>query len=127
MPLMPMPPIPMKCRCWGLKNIFNMYCFELVAVMSMTTRGRYRLFHHLGRPPRRAGMSEGSRLLAHVFQDARLRAQFCDFLEEPAAVHLRVENQPSRAEFGERFGVAELVLIGRGGQRNQDGRLARGC
>ncbi len=27
MPLMPMPPIPTKCRCCGLKNILILYCF----------------------------------------------------------------------------------------------------
>ena len=27
MPLMPIPPMPVKCRCWGLKNISLSYCF----------------------------------------------------------------------------------------------------
>ena len=45
MPLMPMPPIPAKCRCWGRKNISLSYCFGSRAQLSI------EIVHAIRAPP----------------------------------------------------------------------------
>src|SRR5215472_18829586 len=81
------------------------------------TSGNARL-HDLRGLSRGIGMRELARLLTHALQLGRLRAQARNLLEQPAAVHLAVVDNPRRASLAECLGVAELVLVGGAGQRN---------
>ena len=54
-----------------------------------------------------------------------MERRFSNRLEQPRAVHILIENQPGRSGPLKSFRVAQLMLIGGEGKRNQDRRPPR--
>src|SRR5437016_2214155 len=115
MPLIPMPPIPTKWTCWGLKNISYRYCFgfhppcQCKRGFLLSSRRR---FEHVGRALGRSGLGKCAHALPHRKESLRTKAQGLYFTEQTLAIHLAIEHHARRARFDQFLGVAALMIVG---------------
>ena len=109
---MPMPPMPVKCRCWGRKNISLSYCFGFRRRMSIgiLSAASSKL---VGRAPRRAGSRELPRRFAPCAPARPADPASSDTTANKCSpVHLRIAHQARRAAALHGLGIARLVIVG---------------
>src|SRR5215471_4014062 len=122
MPLMPIPPMPVKWRCWGRKNISLSYCFGLrVNCQLKMLQSDADLLQNFRCPPGRARLAQTARLRPHRFERG---GHFAHGGKQLGAIKLGVANQPGRALPLHGFRVPGLVVVRRERKRHQYGRLA---
>src|SRR5690349_1878874 len=83
---------------------------------SMTSSSRF--LQYFCRSLGRAGFSERANSGLHLFQFSRICSEVLDFLEQPLAVHVGVENHARGPHLNQGFRIPSLMIIG--GKRKRD-------
>src|SRR6266571_2371669 len=126
MPLMPIPPMPTKCRRRVLRSITMARPPPAARRAPSLTASCDQLLDHVGDPGRGVRARQGGGGTLHRHHPGRVVAQRQQRSRQRRPREIALLDQDRRPGVGERAGVQALMVVGGGRERHQDRGLAAG-